>query len=124
MKWAEDKDAAQCQQCNQPFSLARRKVQVLMSQLASQLSTPFCHPAQVNKSCHFPTCVYLHSRLAGLRVLFSFVIFFNQEKLILSVFQTRSNICIRPCEVVISYFFRRIIPKKSNAARHTRVFNN
>lgn len=25
MKWAEDKDAAQCQQCNQPFSLARRK---------------------------------------------------------------------------------------------------
>ena len=26
MRWAEDKDAAQCQQCNQPFSLARRKV--------------------------------------------------------------------------------------------------
>lgn len=26
MKWAEDKDAPQCQQCNQPFSLARRKV--------------------------------------------------------------------------------------------------
>ncbi|XP_020612593.1 RUN and FYVE domain-containing protein 2-like [Orbicella faveolata] len=25
MKWAEDKDTAQCQQCNQPFSLARRK---------------------------------------------------------------------------------------------------
>lgn len=25
MRWAEDKDAAQCQQCNQPFSLARRK---------------------------------------------------------------------------------------------------
>ena len=29
MKWAEDKDAAQCQQCNQPFSLARRKVACL-----------------------------------------------------------------------------------------------
>ncbi|XP_027038008.1 RUN and FYVE domain-containing protein 2-like [Pocillopora damicornis] len=25
MKWAEDKDATKCQQCNQPFSLARRK---------------------------------------------------------------------------------------------------
>lgn len=30
MKWAEDKDAAQCQQCNQPFSLARRKVHVVV----------------------------------------------------------------------------------------------
>ena len=29
MRWAEDKDAAQCQQCNQPFSLARRKVHVM-----------------------------------------------------------------------------------------------
>lgn len=28
MKWAEDRDALHCQQCNQPFSLARRKVRV------------------------------------------------------------------------------------------------
>ena len=33
MKWAEDKDAAQCQQCNQPFSLARRKVHVVLTPL-------------------------------------------------------------------------------------------
>jgi len=31
MKWAEDKDAAQCQQCNQPFSLARRKVGAVLT---------------------------------------------------------------------------------------------
>ena len=31
MKWAEDKDAAQCQQCNQPFSLARRKVVAVLT---------------------------------------------------------------------------------------------
>ena len=32
--------------------------------LASQLATPFGNPAQVNTSCHFPTCVDLRSRLA------------------------------------------------------------
>ena len=31
MRWAEDKDAAQCQQCNQPFSLARRKVVAVLT---------------------------------------------------------------------------------------------
>jgi len=42
MKWAEDKDTAQCQQCNQPFSLARRKVVAVLTGTSVILSPMLC----------------------------------------------------------------------------------
>lgn len=60
MRWAEDKDAAQCQQCNQPFSLARRKHHCrncggIFCNSCSDYTMPLpssAKPVRVCDSCH------------------------------------------------------------------------